>query len=221
MTERVLVVAAHPDDETLGCGATIAKHAAAGDTISILLLADGVSSRAKPGGFYAAVRERHLMLRKACKILGTEDVWPVQFPDNQMDKVPLLQVVQHVEIHLRRFKPTVVYTHSSGDLNVDHRVTHEATRVACRPQPGCTVQRLLCFEVACSTVWGGEFQPNYFVDISDTLSKKMMALEEYAAELRDWPHPRSRKGVTDMATQRGAAVGVPAAEAFVVERVLA
>lgn len=216
MTERVLCVAAHPDDETLGCGATLAKHAAAGDAISIVALADGVASR---GNSPAAFKERHAQFRQACNILGSDDVWPHQYRDNQMDGITLLHVVNQIELHIARFKPTVVYTHHNGDLNIDHRQTHDAVNVACRPQPGCTVKALFYFEVPCSSAWGSGFLPNYFVDATDTLETKLGAASCYAGELREYPHPRSPEGIRNLALMRGASVGVPFAEAFVVGRI--
>ena len=227
MAERVLVVVAHPDDETLGCGGTIARHIKSGDPVSVFVLADGVGSRIPQGqgplgiaGISEQIAERHGKFRKATEILGTNDVWLYQFPDNALDTVPMLQVVQSVERHIRRFNPTIVYTHWKGDLNVDHRVVHDAVNVACRPAPSCTVKRVLYFEVPCSTTWGAGFEPNYYVEISSTLSLKMDACECYESELREWPHPRSKIGIMQRATLRGSAVGVNAAEAFVVGRMV-
>lgn len=212
MSERVLCIAAHPDDETLGCGATLAKHSAAGDAVSVVILADGVGSR---GFTPAKVAERHGMCRRACKILGTEDVWLHQYADNQMDGLTLLTLVKHIEIHVARFKPTVVYTHHSGDLNIDHRQTHDAVRVACRPLPGCTVRKLLYFEVPCSSAWGTGFAPDYFVEVTDTLEQKLNAASCYTTELREYPHPRSMEGIRNLSLMRGASAGIAFAEAFV------
>jgi len=227
MAEKILCVVAHPDDETFGPGATLAKHAAAGDPVSVFVLADGVGSRMGPragplalGGLSEAVKERHGMFRRACKILGTEDVWLYQFTDNAMDTVPLLQVVQQVERHVKRFEPTVVYTHWSGDLNQDHRVVHDAVNIACRPAPGCTVRKLLYFEVPCSTAWGMNFSPNYFVNVEATIEKKIEACKEYATELREPPHPRSLAAVVRRSEFRGANVGISCAEAFSIGRII-
>src|SRR5579864_9551694 len=104
-SERVLVVAAHPDDETLGCGATIAKHIAAGDPVRVYVMADGVGARGFTGNSEQRA-QRHGMYRRACKVLGTEDVWIFQFTDNAMDTVPLLEVVRYIEIHVAQFQPT-------------------------------------------------------------------------------------------------------------------
>lgn len=214
-----MAIVAHPDDETFGPGATLAKHCAAGDAVSVVVFADGLASRG--GVTQANIALRHGMCRRACKILGTEDVWLHQYADNMMDNLPLLDVVKHVEIHLKRFSPTVVYTHWRGDLNVDHRVLHDAVNVACRSYPEQTVRKLLYFEVPCSTVWGKSFEPNYFVDVTDTLETKLDAFAEYTTELRDWPHARSMDAVRTLGRHRGASVGVSAAEAFVIGRILA
>ena len=218
MTERVLVLAAHPDDESLGVGATLAKHAKAGDAISIVAMADGVASR---GLGTQAAQARRLQYRRACKILGTEDVWIHQYADNEMDNLPLLTIVKHLEIHLDRFKPTIVYTHWRTDLNVDHRVMHDAANVACRPAPGCTVKKLYYFEVPCSTVWAGGFTPNHFVDVTDTWESKLDACRCYGDEIRHWPHARSEQAIIALLMHRGAIIGVSKAEGFIVGRDIA
>jgi LmbE family N-acetylglucosaminyl deacetylase len=106
---------------------------------------------------------------------------------------------------------------------VDHRITNQAVLTACRPQQGQPVKTLLCFEVPSSTEWqlashNNVFNPNWFMDISDTLELKLSALDAYIAELRDWPHPRSRQGVEHLSHWRGATIGVNAAEAFMLGR---
>ena len=142
-----------------------------------------------------------------------------------MDSVDLLDVIQHVERLLVRYRPKIVFTHHAGDLNVDHRLTHQAVVTACRPQTSLTVKTLLFFEVASSTEWQVSgaalaFEPNWFVDVSKTHKRKMAALEAYGAELRGWPHPRSLKGIDHLLRWRGATVGVEAAEAFMLGRKL-
>jgi len=213
----VLVLAAHPDDETLGCGGTIARHVKRGDQVSVVVMTDGVGSRM---GNMAAVKKRHAQFRQACGILGTEDVWIHSYEDNQMDKLPLLTIVQHLETHVDRFKPSIVYTHWVGDLNVDHRVVHEAARVACRPQPGQCVKHLAYFEVPCSTTWGGTFKPNFFADITEEFETKMAAWRQYPEEARMAPHARSEQAILALAWHRGAAVGLERAEAFMLERTI-
>lgn len=224
----VLVVAAHPDDEVLGCGGTIACLAAAGRAVHVLLLADGENSRASADGSgvaAGAVAARNVAAEQACRILGCASLESLALPDNRMDGIVLLDVVKEIEARIARHAPTTLLTHHCGDVNVDHRVVHQAVIVACRPVPGHSVRELLFFEVPSSTEWrppgsGYSFAPNYFVDVSSTLNRKLAALDAYARELRDFPHPRSRPAVEALARWRGATVGVAAAEAFVLGRMI-
>lgn len=222
----VLVVAAHPDDETLGCGGTIARLAAQGATVRVAFLADGVSSRpADSSALSRDIESRRAAAKAACRQLGATKPSFGDFPDNRMDSVSLLEVTKAIEALVDTFKPDTVLTHHAGDLNIDHRRTHEAVATACRPRRDHVVRTLLCFEVPSSTEWqlsgsAPAFAPNWFMDISATLPAKLAALEHYTAELRAFPHPRSREAVTHLARWRGATVGVEAAEAFVVGRVI-
>jgi len=227
MTQSILVLAAHPDDEVLGCGGTIAKLADEGAAVHVAFLADGVFSRA--GEEQAQQRElasRRAAAQKSCDILGVKSVSFGDLPDNRLDTIPLLEITQAVEALIAKHQPKMVFTHHAGDVNVDHRRLHEAVVTACRPQHGHPVKTLLCFEVPSSTAWqlpgsAPAFTPNWFVDISITLVRKMTALEAYADELRAWPHPRSLQGIEHLAHWRGATVGVDAAEAFMLGRQLA
>lgn len=216
MTERILAVVAHPDDESFGCGATLAKHTRAGDQLAVVVMADGLASR---GGVTTAnIQKRHGACRRACKLLGTEDVYIHQFADNMMDNVALLEAVRFVERHIERVRPTIVYTHWKGDLNIDHRIVHDAVNVCCRPQPGCPVRELYYFEIPCSTAWGTGFEPNHFVDVADTMDVKIEAAKCYAEELREPPHPRSLAGIARLAEMRGSRVGIKFAEGFILGR---
>lgn len=224
MSMRVLVIAAHPDDEVLGCGGTIAKYARLGAEVNVVFLADGVNSRSPSGG--EELTQRQDAARRALGILGARPPVFGEFPDNQMDTVPLLDIVKSIEHVIRKCQPEIVLTHFSGDVNVDHRRTNEAISAACRPQMDHPVRSLRYFEIASSTEWqpaGGfpPFAPNWFEDISETLDAKIAALDAYAMEMRAWPHPRSIEGVTALAKWRGATIGVEAAEAFLVGRHLA
>jgi LmbE family N-acetylglucosaminyl deacetylase len=136
-----------------------------------------------------------------------------------MDTVAQLDVVRDIEKQLDQRKPNIVYSHHSGVVNVDHRIVHDAVIVACRPQPGNSVRRLLFFEIMSSTEWQpavsrSSFHPNWFIDISQVLDLKLEALVAYKSELREFPHPRSLAAVEHLSRWRGATVGVPAAEAF-------
>lgn len=224
--KTILILAAHPDDEVLGCGGTIAKFTDDAAVVHVAFLADGVFSRASEQvAQQLELEARRAAAQKACEILGVKSVSFGDFPDNRMDTVPLLEIIQEVEKLIAKYQPEMILTHHAGDVNVDHRRLHEAVLTACRPQHGHPVKTLLCFEVPSSTEWqlpnsAPVFAPNWFVDISATLERKLAALEVYSAELRAWPHPRSRRGVEHLAHWRGATMGVDAAEAFVLGRQL-
>lgn len=227
MHKSILILAAHPDDEVLGCGGTIAKLVDEGAIVNVAFLADGVFSRlGEESAQQLELNVRRTAAQKACVILGVKSVSFGDFPDNRMDTIPLLDITQAVEALIAKHQPEMVFTHHAGDVNIDHRRLHDAVVTACRPQQGHPVKTLLCFEVPSSTEWqlpasAPAFMPNWFVDISTTLDRKLAALEVYADELRAWPHPRSRQGVEHLAHWRGATVGVDAAEAFILGRQLA
>lgn len=217
---RILVIAAHADDEALGCGGTIARHAEAGDEVAVVFVADGVESRPAAGSGDLDRRQQAAMAATRC--LGVRDTRFHLLPDNQLDSVPLLRIARIVEDEIARHCPEVIYTHSAFDLNVDHRLLAEAVVVATRPAAGAGVRAVYGFEVLSSTEWAfssaGTFRPQRFVDISAQLDRKCEALACYADEMRDFPHPRSEKAVRALAAYRGATAGVEAAEAFVVYR---
>ncbi len=223
-TRRVLVIAAHADDEALGCGGTLALHASRGDEVRALFMTDGVGSRG--AGEDAAARQRREAANAALACVGVRDATFLALPDNQMDGLPLLEIVRQVEPVISAYRPHIVYTHHFADLNVDHRLVHQATMTALRPQPGALAPTILCFEVPSSTEWQTPsaqtaFIPNWFQDISGTFERKIAALEFYAEEMRAWPHSRSIEAVTHLARWRGASIGVEAAEAFMLARHIA
>ena len=224
MAKSILILAAHPDDEVLGCGGTIAKLVDEGAIVHIAFLADGVFSRSNINiNQEIELISRRSAAEKACEILGVKSVSFGDFPDNRMDTISLLSITQVVEGLIVEHQPEIVFTHHFGDLNIDHRRLHQAAVTACRPQQNNPVRTLLSFEVPSSTEWqtpGGAsgFIPNWFVDISKTLDQKLAAVEAYASELRAWPHPRSLEGIRHLAGWRGATVCVDAAEAFMLVR---
>lgn len=222
MTNCVLVVAAHADDEALGCGGTIVRHVSEGDAVYVVFMADGVSSRL--GVESTALGIRNSAAESAKEILGVRENFYLGLPDNRMDKIPLIDVVQQLESIIQRLKPNIIYTHHYGDLNIDHRITNQAVLTACRPQPGASVKEIYAFEVMSSTEWAQHgkdpFTPNYFVDIGLALKVKLNALEAYASEMRVPPHSRSIEHLSILARHRGHCVGVSAAEAFVALRVV-
>jgi N-acetylglucosamine malate deacetylase 1 len=220
---RVLVIGAHPDDEVLGAGGTIARHVQEGDEVCVLILTDGVTSHHNETALQKAAA------RRACRTLGTTDVRFVDLPDQRLDGLPLLEVIRPISAVISDLRPSVVYTHHRGDANQDHRAAFAATLVAARPVGDNPVQRLLCYEVASSTEWGPPFAewaflPTVYVDISQTLEAKVRALEAYrdtfVSEVKPFPHPRSPEGVRAYALHHGIVAGLRAAEAFVLVREL-
>ena len=221
MRETILACVAHADDETLGCGGTLAAHAARGDRVHCLIIADGVTSRVGEAG--TDLRDRDDAAARAMAALGAEAPHRLGFPDQRLDTVSLLDVVQAIERHAAALAPTVVYTHHAEDLNRDHRLVSQAVLTAFRPIPGQTVRAIYGFETLSSTEWAfaaPAFKPVRFVDIAPTLDRKMEAIEAYAEEMRDFPHARSREAIRALAALRGCSVGYQAAEAFTVLRQL-
>ncbi|MBN1548047.1 MAG: PIG-L family deacetylase [Syntrophaceae bacterium] len=218
---NILVVAAHPDDEVLGCGGTIAKYAKEGWRVSIVILGEGISSRyeSRSDADTSQLDNIKETSKGVAKLLGAAEVMHHDLPDNRFDTVPLLDVVKLIEDHVQRIKPQIVFTHHSGDLNVDHSVVARATLSAVRPIRGTAVRTLLAYEVPSATDWsfgslGAQFSPNTFYDIGGQLELKLKAMSMYESELRPFPHPRSIQAIQAAAVRWGAVAGIQAAEAF-------
>lgn len=213
----VLVVAAHSDDEVLGCGGALRRHVESGHRVTAVHLTDGVGSRRSGSG--DAVERRRKASERAASVIGYEWSARGDFPDNALDTVPLLEVVRFVEDVVERVGPDVVYTHHGGDLNVDHQVVSRAALTALRPQPEAPRPEIRSFEVPSSTEWSHrsltpEFTPSLFVDVSAHWESKVEALKCYREELRPAPHPRSLESIDALARTRGAEAGLERAEAF-------
>jgi LmbE family N-acetylglucosaminyl deacetylase len=217
----ILVIAAHPDDEVLGCGGTIARESGRQE-VRIAILGEGASSRhARPSDAPAADLTRLACdARAAAGELGARSVDFGQLPDNRFDELPLLDVVKRVEQWIEAYRPDVIYTHHPGDLNVDHGITFRAVLTATRPGASPhLVREILAFEVPSSTEWAFEridpaFRPTVFVDIAGTLDVKIAAMARYETEMRPAPHPRSPEKIRALAEYRGSAGGMVSAEAF-------
>jgi LmbE family N-acetylglucosaminyl deacetylase len=224
LSQTILVCAAHPDDEALGCGGVMARHAAEGDHVHVLFLAEGVSSRRTDDGkAQAELSERRDSAIRAAKVLGAQTPIFCDYPDQRLDMISLLDVIKSIESLTADICPNVVYTHHAEDLNLDHRRVTQAVMTAFRPYPASRVVAIYGFETLSSTEWAfgsrqSAFSPLRYVSIATTLELKLAALREYRFEMRDFPHPRSYETVKALATLRGSTVGVPAAEAFTVLR---
>ena len=217
--KTLLVIAAHPDDEVLGCGGTMACLAAKGAVVHVMFLADGIGSRTGTK-IQSEMDKRMTAARRACEVLGAQPPLFGDFPDNEMDITSRLAVTKKIETIIAQLAPDTILTHHAGDVNIDHRRIHDAVIAACRPQFDHPVRSLLFFEVASSTEWqtpgsAPAFLPDTFVEITNQLPQKQAALQAYAREMRAWPHPRSIEAIKYLAHWRGATVGVEAAEAFV------
>ena len=220
--DRVLIVAAHPDDEVLGCGGVAARHVAEGDAVAMFIVAEGATSRDKerdPVRRASEIEALRQAARSSAQALGVTDVRFAGLPDNRLDSIDLLDLVKIVESAVTDFDPSVVYTHHGSDLNIDHRLLHQAVCTACRPLPDSNVRAIYAFETASSTEFGTRgtgpaFEPVHFVDITDYWPAKELALHEYESEMRAYPHARSIEAVKALGKWRGASAGLQVAEAF-------
>lgn len=225
--KTVLIVAAHPDDEILGIGGTAARHAAEGDNVFVLILGEGQTSRGGVCGEdvgQAAVEELHKNTLESAAVIGFKEVYFADFPDNRLDSVDLLDIVKAVEKKICKLAPQIIYTHYSGDLNIDHELTARAVLTATRPFASCSVEEVYAFETLSSSEWNFDysrqsaFSPNVFVDITDYYYKKEQAMKCYVSELCEFPHPRSLAGMDALSKMRGMAAGMERAEALMLIR---
>ena len=224
---KILVVAAHPDDEVLGCGGTIARLDRESHDLYIAILGEGITSRfqRREEADLSLIEALHTRCHQVAKILGAKDVFLHNLPDNLFDTIPILEVVKIVEGLVENLAPDVIYTHHADDLNVDYIVAHRAILTATRPGKGQPVREIYAFEVPSSPEWAfhhseSAFQPNVFVDISDTIALKVQALCLYEIEVRPFPHPRSPEAITAIGQRWGSVAGCNAAEAFELVRAI-
>ena len=211
--KKILVIAAHPDDEMLGCGGTIKKFIASGCEVVTAIVAKGRPSEQ---------RRINKFSKLANSQLGVKKVIFINYPNLKLETYPLHTIVEKLSCLIDTYEPDVVLTHFSGDINSDHQITFQAVLTAARPLPGKKALEILCFETVGSTEWGvtknESFRPNFFVDITDTIDDKMKALRHYDVEMRPAPHPRSYEGVRLLAGVRGMTIGVRYGEAFEIVR---
>jgi LmbE family N-acetylglucosaminyl deacetylase len=227
---NILVIIAHPDDEVLGMGGTILKHAKNGDRVTVAYLTTGITSRRsinyKTNSKYEPtkkqeddmqkqIKELRSDAKRACKFLKVKKTMFFDYPDNELDTIPLLRIIKTVEKLVKETKPERIYTSHFGDLNIDHRIVYESVLTAVRPTE-LTVKEILCFELLSSTEWSFsyEFKPNYFIDIKNELENKIKAMKLYKNEIRKYPHPRSVESIKHTACKWGTVSGFFAAEAF-------
>ena len=224
--KKVLVIAAHPDDEVLGMGGTIAKLVKDGNTVDILIVTDGSSSQYRDSDHLAEIIEaKKKETRNCADILGVRDIYYGELPDMKLDTTPHIRINQIIEDVIDKVQPDIVFTHFWGDVNRDHQEVYKSTLVTVRPVMGQVVKELYCYRVPSSTEWTPNkadtmFMPNYFVDIEKFADQKYTAFACYSTELRDYPHPRSVQYLRENDKVVGLRVGILAAEEFVMLRKL-
>lgn len=214
--KKILVISAHPDDESLGLGATLALHAKNGDEVFVLIFTDGESSRGKKEN---QITKREEQSKRACKILGIKKVKFLRYLDQNLESISLVEIANEIEDVIKNWSPSIIYTHYWGDMNQDHRRLFEATKIATRPIPNSSIKRVLCYETPSSTEWGKNteaFNPNHFVNISSTLKIKLKAIKQYKNEIKKFPHPRSIEGISVRSKFWGSCTGLENAEAFII-----
>ncbi len=226
MKKRVLVSIAHPDDEVLGCGGTIAKHIDQGDEVFCIAMTDGVGARILKKNT-RAINDRKKAALNASKKLGFKWLYDCceNFPDNGLDSIKLLDIIRVIEKAKKKVNPHIVYTHDFNDLNIDHKLVSDATMTAFRPHEGEICESIFAIEIPSASDYGAyknslNFIPNHYVDISKTWTKKFNALKCYGDEMKKYPNSRSVKGLEILAKYRGTQVGMHKAEAFKVLRQL-
>ncbi len=228
---KILVISAHPDDEILGCGATIAKYINQGHEVEILIVGDGITARHEEFELgnpevIQKIESINMDAKKASLRLGVKNIEIKSLKCMRFDKYPFLDIVNILRKKVRSFKPDIVFTHHYGDYNPDHRIVHNATLFACRPAFGeFYPKEIYCYEVLSSTERAFQgpqfiFCPNVFVNIKDTIKDKLDAMKNYLSEVNPYPHARSLEGIENLAKKRGNEVSLEYAEAFMLVRSL-
>ncbi|EAI5931822.1 PIG-L family deacetylase [Campylobacter coli] len=222
--KKILIIAAHPDDEVLGCFGTVSKLIKEGNEAYTLILGEGKTSRVFNRNDIKNEEFENLENEalKANQSIGIKELFREKFPDNRFDSVPLLDIVKSIETVKNKLKPDIIFTHFYNDLNIDHQITYKAVLTATRPMSSESVKEIYSFEVLSSTEWNFPtlFSPDVFIDIGQTLEYKINAMKFYNSELCNFPHPRSIEGIELAAKMQGLKVGLKNAEAFKLVRAI-
>lgn len=225
MCKKILIVAAHPDDEVLGCFGTVARLIKEGYEAYTLILGEGKTSRLDNRIINKNEEELKILndeIKKANDIIGIKKCFVYNFPDNRFDSVDLLDIIKVISKIKDEIKPDIIFTHYENDLNIDHKITYQAVITATRPIENESVKEIYSFEILSSTEWQYpiSFSPDVFFDIQDTIELKLNAMQCYESELCLYPHPRSLKGIELNAKYNGMRVGKNYVEAFKSVRVI-
>ena len=222
--QKILVVVAHPDDEILGMGGTIAKLSVQGKDVHVLIVTDGSSAQYRGSeNLQKIIDEKKLETKNACDRVGVKSIHYGGMPDMQLDVTPHIQVNQAIEKVIDEIQPDAVFTHFYGDVNLDHQCVFRSVMVAVRPVADQVVKEVYCFNVPSSTEWNvfnatTMFMPNIVVDIADFAEQKYAALAEYKTELREYPHPRSIEHIRKQDEAEGLKAGLLCGESFMLIR---
>jgi N-acetylglucosamine malate deacetylase 1 len=216
---NILILAPHPDDEVLGCGATIKKLSEEGNTVFVLVASRG-SKRLYDQTKVEAVRKEAL---EAHALLGVTKTFFLDFPAPELDTVPLADISREISKVLNENNINVLYLPHRGDIHNDHRVVFNAGLVAARPVGAYSVKEIYAYETLSETEWAAPFAdetfiPTCFVNIENSMAVKMEAMKCFKSQLREFPNPRSLETIEALAKFRGATVGFRAAEAFMIIR---
>ncbi len=225
MSKKILIVAAHPDDEVLGCFGTVSKLIKEGYEAYTLILGEGKTSRLDTRKVEENKEQLEILndeIKKANDIIGIKKCFVYDFPDNRFDSVDLLDIIKVISKIKEEIKPDIVFTHYENDLNIDHKITYQAVITATRPLENESVKEIYSFEILSSTEWQYpiSFSPDVFFDIQDTIELKLNAMQCYKSELCLYPHPRSVEGIELNAKYNGMRVGKNYVEAFKSVRVI-
>jgi LmbE family N-acetylglucosaminyl deacetylase len=212
--KRVLVIAAHPDDELLGVGGTIALHAVNGDQVTCIVAAASNLKHSIDGA-----EDVRGQAQLAAAVLGVHELKLLDFPDQGLDRFSLVDVISPLERIVDEVRPHIVYLQYGYDINRDHQILFQAALVATRPMEK-NIEGIFAFDTVSSTEWAypRTFIPDTWVDISTMLERKLEAMACYETELRDWPHPRSLRSLRAKAESAGSQVVAEAAECFMTIR---
>jgi LmbE family N-acetylglucosaminyl deacetylase len=224
--KTILIIAAHPDDELLGCGGSILKWNQSNFNVKVLYLSEGVSARSsinEQKDWNKEINDREIMAKAYAAAANLEIVGFMRKPNLRTKEIPMLDLVKEISNYIKKIKPNEIYTHFPGDMNSDHRVCFEAVLTACRPFSENHVEKLYSFEIPSSTNWSSSldlptFKPNHFIDIDSTITKKIEMLNYYKYEMREFPHPRSNENIKALAQIRGSDCGIKFAEGFMLIR---
>jgi N-acetylglucosamine malate deacetylase 1 len=211
--QKILVLCAHPDDETLGLGGTIALNSKKGNQTSVLFFTDGETAR----GNLKKISLRKNQAKQACSLLGIKQIKFLEYEDQKLETISLLELAKQIEKIVNELKPSIVFTHFWDDINQDHRRVFDATRIALRPKPNSPVKHIICYETPSSTDSSSKssFTPNLYVKIDSVLNTKLTAFKKYKGEIHPFPHSRSIDSLKSRSNYWGSMIGIKNAEAFV------